>query len=117
MSTLIIGMLLVLNGAGGFALTRSVMSGIPALAGVALILLGLRLIKVAESRIFMGIALSISAITMVFTASAVPRFVRLLTGAEVERSGDILVVGTTALLCLLHVTLLLRTLLRSRSSS
>jgi hypothetical protein len=114
MSSVVIGLVLICLGTGAFALAPTFTAVIPVGLGVFLALQGRSAMK-APSPWKSASMLILSSVTMILTASAVPRLVRLLTGAELERPGDIFVVGTTAVLCLVHVTLSLRTLIRSRS--
>jgi hypothetical protein len=117
MSSVVIGLLLVLIGAGGFALSTSVASVVPVVVGATLAVLGRRIMTHGSTSARIGTVLAISTVTMIFTASAMPRLAKLLLGAVVERPGDIFVIGTTAVLCLIHVTLSVRTLIRTRSTS
>lgn len=117
MSSVVIGLLLVLLGAGGFALATSVASVVPLIVGASLALLGRRIMTHGPSGARTGSALAVSAVTMIFTASAMPRLAKMVFGAAVERPGDIFVLGTTAVLCLIHVTVSVRSLIRTRSTS
>ena len=116
MSSVVIGLLLVLLGAGGFALSSSVASVVPVAVGAVLALLGRRIMTRGPSSGRIGAALAVSAVTMIFTASAMPRLAKMVFGAVVERPGDIFVIGTTAVLCLIHVTVSVRSLIRTRST-
>ena len=116
MSSAVIGLLLLLLGAGGFTLTMSLSCLVPTCVGICLALMGRRLMATKTVGTLLGTALAVSTVTMIFTASALPRLIRLLTGSEVDRSGDIFVIGSTAVLCLIHVTLTLRLLIRSGRS-
>ncbi|HLP27129.1 MAG TPA: hypothetical protein VK147_00720 [Candidatus Didemnitutus sp.] len=117
MSSVVIGLLLVLLGAGGFALTRSITAFVPLLTGGVLALLGRSIMRFEANRRMLAASLAVSAVAMIFTASAIPRLARMLFGAVVDRPGDIFVIGSTAVLCLIHVTVTVRTFLRSRSTS
>jgi hypothetical protein len=114
MSPIVIGMLLICLGTGGFALSGAVTASIPFGLGVFLALQGWSAFR-SPAPWKSATILVMCAVAMILTASAVPRLLRLLTGAELERPGDIFVVGSTALLCLVQVTLSLRSILRSRT--
>ncbi len=114
MSSVVIGLLLVCLGSGGFAVAGTFTAVIPIGLGVFLALMGRSAMR-SPALWRTATMLVLSSVVMILTASAVPRLVRLLAGAELERPGDIFVVGTTALLCLVQATLSLRALIRSRS--
>lgn len=116
MSTLMIGLLQILVGAGGFALTKAPLSLIPAIVGFVLVALGVKA-RSNSSVALEGASLAVGLVAMVFTASAVPRLFLLLSGTNVERPGDIFVLGACSLLSLVHSTLSIRRLFRSRLTS
>ena len=111
-----IGLLQILAGAGGFALTRAPLSFVPLIVGFTLAAVGLKA-RSNSSVALEGAGLAVGLVAMVFTASAVPRLFLLLSGANVERPGDIFVLGVCALLSLVHSTLSIRRLFRSRLTS
>lgn len=114
MNSLVIGLVLILVGSGGFVASKSMLSVIPISTGAVLAFIGKKTLQNALSKYdIAGVALSI--IVMIFTVSAVPGMVKVLIGSDVDRPGDIFVVGVTAILCLVHGTIGIRRLVRNRS--
>lgn len=112
MSSLVIGLLLVMTAAGGFMATQSPLVLPILIPGVVLALLGRRLMKRDSSTVWVAAALASSLIPMLFFATALPRTLSVLVGGGEAVPGPIFVVGLAAIVCLVHATLTIRQLVR-----
>ncbi len=109
MTSVLIGLIYILLGAGGFAFSKSVLAAIPFFTGLVVTLVAYKN-TIAPAMWRSVLLLLVSCVLAIAGASAVPRLVRLLLGGEIERPGDIFVAGTTALVGLVHATVLIRQL-------
>lgn len=106
-TTLIIGALVTLIGTGAFMISREIGSVLVAVPGVALIFL----------RRFDIVALIVSTMSMVFTASSVPRLVRMMAGEQMSQPVAVVAVAITSVLFLVHVTMSIRWYLAKKRSA
>ena len=112
MSSLVIGLLLLMTGAGGFVATQSLLVLPVLLPGIILALAGRQLLKREVTTPWLAVLLASSMIPMFFFATALPRTLSVLTGGGDNVPGPIFVVGLAAILCLVHATLTIRQLVR-----
>ena len=112
MSSLVVGLLLVMTGAGGFIATQSPLVLPILVPGIVLALLGRRFMVRDSSTAWLAVALASSLIPMLFFATALPRTLSVLVGGTESIPGPIFVVGLAAIVCLVHATLTIRQLVR-----
>lgn len=108
-----IGLLLVMTGAGGFMATQSLLTLPILVPGVVLAGGGYRLLKHGTTTLWLAAMLVASLVPMLFFATALPRTVMVLFGGGENLPAPIFVLGLAALLCLAHATLTIRLLVRS----
>jgi hypothetical protein len=112
MSSLVIGLLLIMTGAGGFMATQSLLVLPILVPGVILALGGRWLLKRGVTTPWLAGMLASSIVPMLFFATALPRTVSVLFGGGETVPGSIFAVGLAAILCLVHATLTIRQLVR-----
>lgn len=112
MSSLVIGLLLIMTGAGGFMATQSLIVLPILVPGVLLALGGRRLVTRGVSTSWLAAMLASSTVPMLFFATALPRAISVLFGSGETVPGSIFAVGMAAVLCLIHATLALRQIVR-----
>ena len=115
---LIIGVLLILLGVGGyFGLGRqSVTALIPAFFGVPLVVLGAVAPKAGErARMhLMHAALVVALLGLLGSAGGLPGLLKLISGAEVERAEAAVSKSIMALLCALFVVMGIKSFVDAR---
>lgn len=117
--TAALGVALVLLGAIGYVATGrvSVTALIPALLGVPLIALGLLGRRPSWRKTLMHVAVLLTLIGLAGSASGVIGVMHLISGAEVARPAAAVAQAIMALLCLMHLTLGVRSFVRARLSA
>lgn len=106
-STLVIGALITLIGTGAFMLSREIGAVLIAIPGIGMILLRQRHIA----------ALIVSTMSMIFTASSVPRLVRMILGETISQPVAVVAVAMASVLFLVHVTMSVRWLVATKRSA
>lgn len=112
MTSLVIGLLLIMTGAGGFIATQSLLVLPILIPGVVLSLLGRRLMRHEGTSTLLATTLASSLLPMLFFATALPRTLAVFFGGGESVSGPIFAVGLAAILCLVHATITMRQLVR-----
>ncbi len=111
-----LGVSLVLLGAVGYFATNmvSITALIPTGFGLPLLALGLLGRRTQWRKTLMHLALLLTLIGLIGSARGLPGLVLLATGADVARPAAVVAQSAMALLCLLHLTLGVRSFILAR---
>ena len=109
---MVLGALLVMLGTGGFAVARDAGTLPPTVIGFVLMTLGW-LGRGGMTRLLLGIGIAVAGVGMLGTAAYVPAVLRLMGGQDLPHATRIGVLAATGVLCIVYVTIGLRSLIRT----
>ena len=117
-ATLVVGALLILVGSGGFIISSEPATLTVLLFGIVIAALAIGTWKERLTALLMHIAVVVSFVGMILSATSLRRFVDLVSGETMSNETSIVAITILGVLCLIHVTMSIRWFLaRKRSSS
>ncbi|RPI69792.1 MAG: hypothetical protein EHM43_00620 [Ignavibacteriae bacterium] len=107
-TTLVIGAAMMLVGSGAFMASNEAGTLITLAFGLVVVILATGAMRSKWTAPIMHMVVGLTFMGMLFSASSVPRLVRMMGGATVDMPFTVVATSILAVLCLIHVTMSIR---------